>query len=137
MSENSKGKITDKPKVGDEVFVCWSSTGSGAVKTKVKRVGRKYFEVEADGWRPLEFSMETNTAGYWGSCRGYRNRICFRDDATLQAKLHADNLQNEKVRLADDLGKSFDWSNRRKFKLDQLRRIKAIVDETEQIAGKK
>jgi hypothetical protein len=52
-----------------------------------------------------------------------------RTEDALKAKLAADWLVVEARKLRDELTRAFDCFNRDKINLDQLRRIKAIVDE--------
>jgi hypothetical protein len=126
------GEVKDKPKVGDIVFVRSNDTSSDAKETTVAKVGSKYFTVAIGTWRgPFEFSLDAIVPGYWkssGRSRSYP--ICYRNDGALKAKLEADEIAAEARQLKDALVVAFDYWNREKYTLDQLRRIKAIVDES-------
>lgn len=130
---------TTPPKVGETVYVRYNDTSSEVVETTVEKVGRKYFTLKSDGWWPLEFDIETPNPGYWrASTRARHSRVCYRDEAVLKAKIAADELERERGKLRDEMRKAFDSWGRTPYTLDQLRRIKAIVDEAIQAcAGKK
>lgn len=125
--------MIDKPKVGEKVFVRYGDSGTDVLETAVEKVGKKYFTVSNPVYPqwPSEYQMETAIPGYWkGSLRTRDSgRICYRSEDSLKAKLEADALRVEAGNLLELLRKAFDYWSRGKYTLDQLRRIKAIVDE--------
>lgn len=119
--------MIDKPKVGQRVFVRYGDSGNPE-ETAVTKVGVKYFEVEAQAWRPLAFKMETAYPGYWTE-KKYGARICYRDEPSLEEKLKADALERELRQIEDRVKAMFRYYGRCPFTLDQMQRIEAIIKE--------
>lgn len=91
--------------------------------TTVAKVGRKY--VTLSGYRGQQFYVQHDTDPYL-----IERSIYGAPDVLFPSK-EAYRLYREGQALRVYLRKVFDWSSAKKLTLDQLRRIKSIVDEKE------
>jgi hypothetical protein len=113
--------MNNKIKVGQEVCFVDVSVGRGQKTVSMQpvvRVGKKYFYLKPSHWEikiDIETLREENNSNY--------KSYCF---MTMQ-----DYLDNqEEGNLSDYIASFYRNLRRPKLSLDQLRRIKAIMDET-------
>jgi hypothetical protein len=83
----------------------------------VAKVGRKYFGLTNHSRE--KFSLETMSDIV----------TCGSSDWAVYMSVQEIYDEKEKSTLEREVGKVFDWSSRKKLSLNQLRRIKAIIDE--------
>ena len=113
-----------KPTVGQTVWIKPTSSNSRRGKfyleeSKVVKVGKQYFYVEISGYfAPLKFSLDN-----WVQDNGK-----YTADWVAYERLQQINDEKEAEQLLSSIVASFRMYNA-KFSLDQLRRIKQILDE--------
>lgn len=114
-----------KPKVGDELFLVKSKySGKGNIyegPCKVAKVGRKYFYVLPNGYaREICFRLDNwhGNTEYSSTYNLYPSKQCFLDES------EKNKLRRDIERFLSD----YRW-RKKDLSLDQLRRIKAIIDE--------
>jgi hypothetical protein len=108
---SKRNNMKNKIEVGQTVFL---NEKQGPRPAKVVKVGKKYFQIDAPGYSRLQFFIETllSNTNYGSPDQVYLNRQELSDE-------------NEVGKLRSEIGHlSF-----RKLNLDQLRRIKSIIEE--------
>jgi hypothetical protein len=113
-----------KLEVGQQVFL--KAVGNNARGRKevfireetISKVGRKYFEV-GNGYRPLKFHIEDLSQEMGG----------YIADWTLYLSKQDILDEDESNDLHSDIRTAFSGYGKSKYTLEQLRKIKAIVDE--------
>ena len=92
-------------------------------EVKVLSIGRKYFvcgESIASKWKQTKYDLET-----WREVSDYAPDHCLYESLQERAD------EREKFGILDDLKATFGgWGRRGNLTLDQLRRIKAIIEES-------
>lgn len=120
--------MTEKPKVGDKVFVIRRYRESITKEEHiVAKVGRKYFITSLEyAGEPMRFALDTRRAK---SRSWVRDLFAFSSLDDWDDLLRAESDAHEHHLLSNDVRKAFPPYGRLPYSLDQLRRIKAITEE--------
>lgn len=124
MDEKEDFITLDKLEVGQSVYL--KAVGNNArwrdglhiSEDVITKVGRKYFEV-GDGRKPLKFHIDDltqETGGYIADWKLYFSKQDILDEEEFE-------------KLKCDIRMKFDSYGKLNMSLDQLRRIKTIIDE--------
>lgn len=133
-TEGKKGSGGRRPVIGQVVYI-GSLDSEELEPAEVKKVGRQYFYVlteEAKRWcsdpAHEQYYLRQFRIEDWGG--GERNHYdAFENEGHRQELRAARELRREKSKLADQIARLNSWQTE-KLTLDQLRRIKAILEET-------
>ena len=105
--------MKNKIEVGQTIYL---NEKAGPQPAKVIKVGNKYFQIDAPGYHRTQFFIETLLSNTNYGCP---ERVYLDKEEILDEK--------EAVKLKSELLNTYNYFNR--LNLDQLKRIKSIIEE--------
>jgi len=110
-------------KVGQKVYLNGNGTVTGIQEYEIKSIGRKYFYIWRDN---SDRTIKKYSIESLGEVNDFRPADIHFDRQKLSDSL-------EYRLLSDELERVFNWRNIGNLTLDQLRQIKRIIDEGEEV----